>query len=345
MDHQATSATTVEGAPRVLASRGGWISYMVTIAATVAVLFVAYGGALAALNRAGALPPPAIVNEVCADQKLQWLRENPPDNPNLLVVGSSIAWRDIDSWQFVRRDAAARPLNGGLCHASANQTAFMTHYLLGHLPSVRTVVFVAVPQDFTDCAQTPARLFDPATADAYVFDRQWAYRFYISQFDPVSLVRDATAIRAMRDGSNVLDSLVMSRYGDGPLHTTDHRGLTYGAIKGYDPACFAAVRQMARSLAAGGRHLFVAAGPVNPLWSAQYDKSGRSRAGLADGIRAALRGINGAVFWDGATAFAESPSEFTDAIHINWLAAGRYTALLAAALDRAFPATEAGQAG
>ncbi len=344
MDDPASSATTVERLPRRLASTSIWAGYIATVAATVSVLCLAYGGALVALKRAGALPPPAIVNEVCADQKLEWLRADRPIDPNLLVVGSSIAWRDVDSAQFVRQQPLDRPLNGGFCHATINQTAFVTKYLLGHLSSIHSIVAVVVPQDFTDCTHTPSQLFDPATANGYVFDQGWPYRFYMSQFDLVSLVRNASEIRAMRDGRNVFDSLMMSKYGDGPLSTTAHRGLTYGAIGGYDPACFASLHDLAVTVAAGGQHLFVATGPLNPEWSARYDKSGRLRDALAAGIAASLRGVNGAKFWDGDKAFAERPSDFVDAIHINWDAAHRYSAQLADALDHAFPAATADRA-
>ena len=277
-------------------------------------------------------PPPSIVNEVCADEKLEWLRDNPPANPNLLVVGSSIAWRDIDSGQFVRRQPSVRPLNGGFCHLQVNQTEFVTSYFLKHNPSIRTVVAVFVPQDFTDCATTPSRVFDPRTADAYVFDRDWPYRFYITQFDPVALVRNASGIRAMRDGRNKFDSLEMTRYGDGPLRIVGNRGLLYGKIAQFDPACFAALHDMAASVQASGRRLFVATGPVNPAWSARYDQGDKLRSELTTGIQSALQGT-GVEFWDGAQAFAGDPSDFTDAIHINWPAAQRYSAVLAEALD------------
>lgn len=312
--------------------RGPWIGYLTTVLATFILLFLAYSSVIAALSHAGALPPPSIVNEVCADEKLEWLRHNPPEHPNLLVVGSSIAWRDVDSEQFVRARPGTRPLNGGVCHATVNQTGFVTQYLLRHLPSVRTVVAVLVPQDFEDCTQTPAALFDPATADAYVFDRRWSYRFYITQFDPIALARNAIAIRAMRDGRNRFDSMVMTRYGDGPLYTPGSRGLLYGKVKTLDPACFHALHDMARSITSGGRRLFVATGPVNPAWSARYDAAGAQHGALTAGIRAALQG-SGARFWDGATAFAGQPADFTDAIHIEWEAARRYTAQLAAMLD------------
>lgn len=329
MDEQAASAI---GRARSGARTSRWTRYLLTLVATFFALFSVYTGVLAALYQTGHLPPPPIVNEVCADEKLEWLRENPPKDPNLLVVGSSIAWRDVDNEQFVQRRPSTRPLNGGVCHLEMNQTGFFAKYLLRHIPSIRTVVTVVTPQDFTDCAKTPTQPFDPGTADAYAFDRRWAFPFYIKQFDPVALARNASAIRAMRDGRNKFDPLVMSRYGDGPLNVVGNRGLLYGKLAPYDPVCFAALHAMAESVESSGRRLFVATGPLNPGWSARYDPDGRVHGEMVAGIQAALQGT-GAGFWDGDQAFASKPSDFTDAIHINAPAAQRYSAQLAAALD------------
>lgn len=318
-----------------------WIGYIVGVGATVAILLAAYLGALALLDRAAVLPPPAIVNELCADEKLAWLRDHSVMDPDVLVVGSSIAWRDVDSAQLVRQRPDARPLNGGFCHASVNQTAFVTDYLLGHFPSVRTVVGVFVPQDFEQCGRTRSALFDPRTADAYVFERNWRYRFYVTQFDPVALVRNAILIKTLRDGRNNFDSLEMTRYGDGPLRIVGDRGLVYGGLHGYDPACFAAVRELARFVAASGRRVFLTVGPLNPGWISQFDPSDKLRAALVDGIRTSVDGNSGVRVWDGSSAFAGKPSDFTDAIHINWSAAQRFSALIAGALGGHGPRTSA----
>lgn len=314
-------------------ARGGpWPGYLVSLAATFAVLLAGYSAALAGLHYAGRLPPPPITNEVCADEKLRWLREQPPENPNALLVGSSIAFRNVDTGQLARRDSSVRPLNGGVCHMQVNQTAFVTGYLLRHFPSVRTVTALLAPQDLTSCAKTPAQVFDPETADAYVFEHRRSYRYYLSHFDPVSLARNAALIRDMREGRIPLDPLIITRYGDGPLDTEVSRGLSYGKLQGFDPACFAALRDLAETVAAGGRRFLVATSPVHPDWSAHYDAGGRLHGDMVAGIRAALHGT-GAEFWDGGEHFAGTPAEFTDAIHIRWSAAHRYGALLAAALD------------
>lgn len=309
-----------------------WLSYLITVATTFVVLLAAYAGVLTGLQQTGNLPPPSIVNEICADEKLRWLRDNTPESPITLLIGSSITFRNVDAGQLALLHASAQPLNGGICHLQVNQTAFVTHYFLRHFPSIQTVIAVLVPQDLTTCAKTPAQLFDPATADAYVFERRWPYRFYFSQLDFVSLIRNASRIKELREGRDPLDNLVITRYGDGPLDTEVSRGLTYGKLEDYDPACFAALHDLAKAVTSGGRRFVVATGPLSPAWTARYDPNDYLRSDMIAGIRAALHGT-GAEFWDGDKLFAGAQSEFTDAIHIRWSAARRYGAMLAAALD------------
>ena len=308
-----------------------WVRYLITVGITVALLVTTYAGALAMLQQSANLPPPPIVNEVCADEKLQWLRNNAPDLPSTLVVGSSVAFRNVDVGQLAV-PAMTQPLNGGMCHLKLNQTAFVTGYLLRHFPSVRTVTVVVAPQDLDNCTKAPAQIFDPATADAYVFDHRWPYRIYFSQFDFVSLVRNAVLIRGMREARNPLDPLMITRYGDGPLDTNLSRGLTYGKFPGYDPACFTALHDLASAVVSGGRRFLMATSPLNPAWSARYDPSGQLHADMVAGIQSALHST-GSEFWDGGRLFAGAQSEFTDAIHIRWSAAQRYGAMLAAALN------------
>lgn len=324
------------GVTSAIGSRGidtlSWQRYLFTVAGTFAVLLMAYMGVLAGLQRTDNLPAPSIVNEICADEKLRWLREEAPENPGTLIVGSSVAFRNVDVGQIALQHASARPLNGGVCHLQVNQTAFVTQYLLRHFPTVQTVAATIGPQDLVNCAKTPARLFDPDTADAYVFERRWPYRFYFTQFDVVSLLRNATRIKAIRNGSRPLDTLVITRYGDGPLDTDVSRDLTYGSLVGYDPACFAALRDLASTVVSGGRRFVVTTNPVSPAWTARFDGDNRLHAEMIADIRAALHDT-GAEFWDGARRFGGETSEFTDAIHLKWSAAHRYGALLAAALD------------
>jgi len=309
-----------------------WPQYLLVVAATCATLLAMYFGLLVGLDRTGNLPPPAIVNSSCSDEKIQWMRDHAPDQPNLLVVGSSVAWRNVDSAEFTRRDPAVEPLNGASCGLKANQTEFLTNYLLGRFPSVQTVVAVIVPEDFSGCDKVHARFFDPDAVDEYAFQRQWKYGFYFRYFDMISLVRNAFTIGAMRSGRNEFDSLVMTRFGDAPLYTHKDRGAFYGPFAGYDASCFAALHRLAETVTSSGRRFVVATSPLDPDWFRQYDPDGAVRDRLVAGVRSAVEGT-GTQVWDGSRAFAADRSAFTDAIHLKSSGAQQYSALLADALD------------
>src|SRR5438477_7404 len=83
-----------------------------------------------------------------------------------------------------------------------------------------------------------------------VLDHQWQVGFYFSQFDPISLARNALHIRAMREARDPFNTVEMTAYGDGPLRSRASLGLVYGRIKGYDDRCFAALRSLAASVTA-----------------------------------------------------------------------------------------------
>ena len=296
------------------------LPYLACVALSGLGLLGLYIAGLAALDRAGYLPPPPLVNSLCADGKLECLRNNPPAAPTHLIVGSSVAWGDIDGSQIVLGDPAARPLNEGFCAAQMHQSAFVTWFMIERFPSVQTVIAAVEPHDFRNCDKGTEELFPPTDADDYIFKRRWLYGFYLRYFDLHALQSNARKRRA--EGRENLD-----QWGDNPMW--GHRSLYYGKFEGYDKACFAALRELATSLKASGRRLIVATTPINPAWSALYDKQGTIMADLADEIGVALAGTD-AVFWDGNKEFHTDSEEFLDAVHLQWPTAQRYSAALVA---------------
>src|SRR3954468_17612279 len=114
-----------------------------------ALLFVGgYFGSLLVFAARGRLPPPPIANNVCIDEKLAFLRDHPPASPNLLAIGSSVAWRQFDSATVAAEVPALRPFNGAFCGLRVSQAFFVADWLLDRFDSVRTVVLVASPYDF-----------------------------------------------------------------------------------------------------------------------------------------------------------------------------------------------------
>src|SRR5690242_14255767 len=101
------------------------LSYLCSTALTSAVMLGLYVSSLIGLHQAGYLPPPPFVNSLCADEKLEALRQRPPKQPTDLIVGSSVAEYNIDSAKIVIGTPQARPLNEGFCAAQAHQVAFV----------------------------------------------------------------------------------------------------------------------------------------------------------------------------------------------------------------------------
>ena len=315
-------------------SRHHWLLYLATLGFTGLTMLAVYLGSLIALARIDALPPPPIVNSVCADIKLQFFRDHPPEQPTLLVVGSSVAWRDIDSAQFVRTNPRARPLNAGFCAAQMHQTHFVSNYFIERYPSINTVVAVLEPHDFRACTRTTTQLFSPSDADDYIYHRTWLYGLYLRYFDLWALQRNARHLHAVRTGRDLSDPMTFTPYADGPLEGATGGGdLVYGKFEGFDWSCFTRLHQMAEELKVQKRHFFVTTAPLNPAWRSRFDVHGSVRKAFVAGIRNALSGT-GAEFWDSAESFQAEPGMFADAVHLLWPAAQKFSDALAAALEQ-----------
>jgi len=296
--------------------------YLATLGGTAIALVVLFWLGLAAISRLGLLPPPQLSNNLCIDQKLAYLRENPIEKPTILTVGSSVAWRSIDSAVFLEAsDGRGMPLNGAFCGLKMNQTEFTTGYLLGHYPSVHSVVLVFSPLDMTECSTTNARVFDPKDVDDFVFRREAEFPFYLKYFDPLTLAKNVVILRSIQDGRLPLEAMTIDRYGDAPLDTTAARNdLVYGALEPFESVCLASLHKIARDIEAQGRRLIVVTQPISPVWKTRYDPSGAVMQDFSRRVHNTLAGT-GASFWDANRDFPMDAGDFTDAIHIRWSAA------------------------
>ncbi|WP_162917440.1 hypothetical protein [Dongia deserti] len=270
------------------------------------------------------LPPPPLTNNVCADEKLVFLRHNPPVHPNFLVAGSSIAWRNIDSAVIAGSLPGARPLNGGFCGMQINQSAFITDWMIDRLPSIGRVLLVVSPMDLVSCKGS-GQVFDPEDARKLVFEGQPMWSFYLRYFDPISLRRNIDRQIQIREQARILKvDRSFTKYGDAPLDTDENRGLFYGPMPEPDPSCFSALRALASELAERNRSMTVVIAPMHPRWKSQYDPDGTFRERFSLQLKRALQGT-GAQFWNADGAKILDASAFTDAIHIRWSSARTLT--------------------
>ena len=103
------------------------------------------------LHLSGNLPPPPLSNNFCVDEKLAFLRENPPVDPTFVVIGSSVAWRNFDSSVVAREVPGARPLNAGFCGMQVHESAFIAHWVVDRFPQVQEVLLIVSPRDYQTC--------------------------------------------------------------------------------------------------------------------------------------------------------------------------------------------------
>lgn len=296
------------------------LSYLAGVVLGALVMLAVLVYALVGLSAAGALPPPQFSNTLCIDEKLAGMRVAPPRQPDLLVVGSSVAWRHFNTPAALAVAPGVRPYNAGFCGVRLDQTEQVARWLTQRLPSVHRVVLVASPFDFQGCAAHREAHFDVAEADRFVFEDASPARFYARFFDPVTLARNATTVRAARHDISGPDPLVQDRFGDGPSEPRTARGLFYDGGEALDPACFAALRRMALRLHARGQRLDVTITPLHPAWTMRY---GDPR--LDTQVAMALQGT-GARFHPGV--HTPQAGSFYDAIHLRWSGTAAYTQAL-----------------
>lgn len=306
--------------------------YLLGLLGGLGVSLAAFAGLLGGLQQTGHLPPPAFSNNVCVDEKLSFLRDNPINDPNLLVVGSSVALRHIDGNTLAEHVPGTRPMNGAFCGLRANQTLSVANWLLDREQSVRQVVMVVDPIDFAGCTVYPDEIFDREHVDSYVYRQDWGWHYYLRYFSPTSLLRNAVGIKARRTDPQHINALSFNRYGDGPLKAPGSRGLFYGEGEPLDATCFNALRQLATRLEREGRPFTVVSTPLHPAWKARFDARGELVDSFDRQLGAALQGT-GAQYWNANREWEPAEESFVDAIHMRWPAAQAFSRQLAQRLE------------
>ncbi len=282
-------------------------SYLLGVFAGLFGMLGAFAALLAWLHHSDNLPPPAFSNSLCVDEKLRFLRHNPIDQPNLLVIGSSVAWRHVDGDVLRSSAPELRPFNGAFCGLHANQSAYVADWLLDRQPSIRQVVMIVDPLDFAGCWKVPDAVFDREDADHYVYQQASRWGYYMRYFSPRSLLRNARTIKAQRANEIEWDPLVFTRHGDGPLEPRADRG----------------------------RQLLVVSTPLHPQWKVKFDADGHFLARFDTKLSAAIAGHGGAKYWNADQEWLAPPGAFVDAIHLRWSAVHDFSEALADQLREA----------
>lgn len=283
--------------------------FLLAYAAFLAVYLGAGVAVLAGLDRAGRLPAPPLTATDCIDEKFRFLRRTDIRTPDIVAVGSSVTWRNID---FARLAVGRAPLNAATCYLNVHQTAHLARFVLDAFPSTRTVLVVLAMRDFRSCAGDGA-FFDRRTALRYV-DRQDDGRLlYLLNFRPTPFLTAALGtprIEGQAPGTSLLD---MDRFGSGPILVRPPDIREDVAV---DPGCLPHLRAMASEMRSRDRGIVVVLMPPMPAWIAAYDPGGVRDGAWRRAVHAALDGT-GALLLDGV-AFGAADAAFTDPAHFHW---------------------------
>jgi hypothetical protein len=309
------------------ASRG--VRYLVVVAFTMLACIAAGFTGLRVLAATDNLPPPPVNKWLCFDEKALFLKNRAEKDPTFITVGSSVTWRNLNLGVLKRQlGTNERMLNGAPCFLHVDQTFFLTRFYLERYPNVRTVMSVLSIRDFEQCRPSTTAFFDPDTLNAYLDGRLPPDLLYFKNFRAGSFLRDISHIQSMRRDAEHYNTLVMDRYGSGPIQVAPDRkrGVYYGEF-GVDPECLNAYTEMATYLANRGIRFITVMLPMMPAWSQRYDPHGTEVARFAAEIRNRIATAvppGAALVIDGTHRFAFKNEDYSDALHLQWSAVPKF---------------------
>lgn len=275
---------------------------------------------LVALERTGHLPPPPLTATSCIDEKLKFVAEHAGDEPDLLAIGSSATWRNLDFSILGKVADFNRPLNGAPCYLHMHETAWLAEIYLDHFPSVRTVVTVLAMRDFEQC-EGDGRIFSRFLGEAVLFEGVPEWLVYFVNFRPLHLIKDVRRIRDMRRGAIPDATLAMDHFGSGPLtlRPPDPRDDVAVAEE-----CFAHLRAMEKKLEARHVQWMVVLLPPMPAWLERYDPAAARDGAWRDRVAATLVSPN-TVLIDASRSPFRANRHFVDPAHYHWRYAASFT--------------------
>jgi hypothetical protein len=304
---------------------GSFRSYWIGLLGGGLLTFAAIGAGLGFLAWSNRLAAPPITKLEFLDEKLRFLREHPDLDPTLMVVGSSMAWRQFDGEPFASKLGQGRVLNGATAFLKVHQTRFLTSFYMTHLPELRTIILMLGPPDFENCTTVPADLFDPEDASGYAFERDFTAPLYIRYFSPALYLRRARNYQQRQ--VPLLGDLWMDKYGSGPMQWKPEmiKELRYGEQR-FDHACTDALLAMIKDIKAKGIRPVLVFSPVHPEFRRRYPETMHQLKQVAAQAQAEVR--------PGVDLFDMSESEFPasdffDAVHLQWTAVQRFSGRLA----------------
>jgi hypothetical protein len=274
------------------------------------------------LGRADMLPPPPVTGTTCLDEKFKFVATRDVRSVDLIAVGSSVTWRNLDMSAFQRKGIAQRPLNAAPCYLHVGETTYYTNFLLSHMKHVKRVVSVVAPRDFEKCASPKEEFFSSTLAEAYVFGGLPPLLVYLANFRAFHFFNVIFHIKRMRTDPYYQNTMVMDEYGSGPLLAAG----PWLPEPLFDNTCFAALAELEKVVNAAGAKLVVATVPLQPEWRAKYDPHEHIVKSFEERIRAALLMPSTQLLL--GTKMETESLRHADSIHYVWESAVEYTARL-----------------
>ncbi|MCA0420425.1 MAG: hypothetical protein LCH80_17145, partial [Proteobacteria bacterium] len=143
-------------------------------------LAVVAGGFMAVMTfKPQNLIAPAISSVESVNEKFRFIRRHPGLNPEVVLVGSSIAWRQVDGAAF-SAGTGATFLNGATALLAVHQTRYLTKFYTDLFPRASTFVMLTNLTDFGDCGQN-RNIFKPDDAEKYVRG-EWPEVFFYMKY-------------------------------------------------------------------------------------------------------------------------------------------------------------------
>lgn len=289
---------------------GGPKAFNLVFLALVGCALATAAGAMAGLRQFHMLPAPPLTATYCMDEKFAWLEQAELKRADMIAIGSSATWRNLDMDSFVESGAASRPVNAAMCYLRMNQTAFYGEYLLDRLPEVETVVTVVSPRDFEGCDSDRSDFFDARTGDWYMFDGIYPWWLYASNMKPRVFASDVIRLARMRHLQSEEDLLDNDRYGS----SFQHKTLPWSEDVTFADSCFSALTRLEAVVADRGGRLIVATIPIQPEWHRNFDADGAKVQHWIAGIEDAVRLPETVVVRGDLLPFTDA--QFGDHIHI-----------------------------
>ncbi|MET0430180.1 MAG: hypothetical protein ABW026_16995 [Microvirga sp.] len=299
--------------------------YLIGLAGGCVLTLAALAGGFGILAWSDRLAAPPITKIEHLDEKLRFLRNHREIDPSLVVVGSSMAWRQFDGAPFAAQLGEGHVLNGATAFLKVHQTRFLTNFYMDHFPRIKTIMLMLGPPDFQDCTKIPAELFDTDDASGYVFEQDSPATFYMRYFSAAHYLRRARDYEARE--VPMIGDLFMDGYGSGPVQrpAAMKKGLRYGRLV-FDGACTDALMKLLPEITARGIRPVVVFSPVNPEFRRRYPGTMRRLQAVIARVRKEADPT--IEILDTSESDFRSP-EYFDAVHLQWAAVQRYSRQLA----------------